>query len=645
VAFVLADMPVHKFALGAAAPLSRMDRPTVAGGPREPLAARGSAPSSSSSSSSHGIAPSKSRDGGMCRQASPIPGGSRRTTKTAPAPVHVPRIDRQQVPASESVSGWNPRPLPVPSALRVPDILLGTLAPPSVRRLAVLPVRPAEGHVAAAAAASTLATARGALDPIIGLRRQDQRAMPWMLLADGDLAGDPDAAFNGRKEQTTSEPAVVVVAAGGGPGRVPATGSALLWPAALLPPSAVSLAGYQPHPLAAAASSFGSAPLPPPWVVNDWIRRQTIVELLRRKHLDEAAEGPPRHLAGCLDGTLAVRPDLLGRRTAFVSGGGRGAATTAASVAATMAGPLLAATLAAATDADPSRSSRWVPEGGRALASSSSSPSDLSSLCSSAIVKPSKKQPRVPATSRVTSHPRQRKRRRRTGAGAAASADSEDPAEPSRHLRLCRAGVAQGGAARYGPSRSIPMARECDAQFTTRYQCLLRQQIEYFEADEFALHAKAQGRNVPIQMGQVGIRCVHCARRWAPPQQDKKKKESESGECARGPERMVRGALYYPTRLSSLYQAVQNMSRNHFLCRTCPSAPSEVLDRISTARDAKPERSAGAGKAYFGRSAEAVGIVAAAVAATAAAEGGASEAGACSSAGVMGRDEIVECCL
>jgi hypothetical protein len=152
--------------------------------------------------------------------------------------------------------------------------------------------------------------------------------------------------------------------------------------------------------------------------------------------------------------------------------------------------------------------------------------------------------------------------------------------------------------------RVIPMARDADAVHSSRYQCLLREQIEYFEADDDALHAKAQGRNMPIQLRQVGIRCVHCARR---PATTGRKGAVHDGEVVAA--RMVRGAVYYPTKLDNLYQAVQNMANNHFVNRTCPSAPSSLLDEIVEAKRLRPKRSGGRGRRYFGQSAERAGII------------------------------------
>ena len=51
----------------------------------------------------------------------------------------------------------------------------------------------------------------------------------------------------------------------------------------------------------------------------------------------------------------------------------------------------------------------------------------------------------------------------------------------------------------------------CDDAVISQYQCLARKQMELFEAQEIDVEAGAQGRNRGIVLGQVGIRCRHCA--------------------------------------------------------------------------------------------------------------------------------------
>jgi hypothetical protein len=73
----------------------------------------------------------------------------------------------------------------------------------------------------------------------------------------------------------------------------------------------------------------------------------------------------------------------------------------------------------------------------------------------------------------------------------------------------------------------------CDDQNLSNYQCLARKQIEVFQARPEDVAANAQGRNRPIKLGQVGIRCRHCS--IAPPKQRKA------------------GAVYFPSKASILF--------------------------------------------------------------------------------------------
>ena len=69
-----------------------------------------------------------------------------------------------------------------------------------------------------------------------------------------------------------------------------------------------------------------------------------------------------------------------------------------------------------------------------------------------------------------------------------------------------------------------------------------------------------QGRNKPIALGQVGLRCKHC-------------KDLPT---------VVRAnhACIYPTYMSGIYNAVQQMYRMHFT--RCESIPPELKSKVET---------------------------------------------------------------
>lgn len=87
----------------------------------------------------------------------------------------------------------------------------------------------------------------------------------------------------------------------------------------------------------------------------------------------------------------------------------------------------------------------------------------------------------------------------------------------------------------------VALYMPCDENSLSEYQCLVRRQIELFEATRHDVESSAQGRNRPIVLGQVGIRCIHCR--------------------MLATKRKARGATYYPAKLIGLYQVSQAISR------------------------------------------------------------------------------------
>ena len=65
--------------------------------------------------------------------------------------------------------------------------------------------------------------------------------------------------------------------------------------------------------------------------------------------------------------------------------------------------------------------------------------------------------------------------------------------------------------------------------------------MELFEVTYEYLTRNAQGRNKPIVLGQVGLRCRHCSRN------------------------PTSGSTLYPTKLIGIYQAAQNIATSHIL--------------------------------------------------------------------------------
>jgi hypothetical protein len=125
-----------------------------------------------------------------------------------------------------------------------------------------------------------------------------------------------------------------------------------------------------------------------------------------------------------------------------------------------------------------------------------------------------------------------------------------------------------------------------DDESVSPYQCFARKQIELFEAGEVDVESGAQGRNKPVVLGQVGIRCIHCADLH--------------------PKLRTRAAVYYPSRLGVLYQAAQNIVNVH-LPELCESIPEDVRARLISLDN---KRSAvGGGKVYWSDTAKVQGVI------------------------------------
>ena len=131
----------------------------------------------------------------------------------------------------------------------------------------------------------------------------------------------------------------------------------------------------------------------------------------------------------------------------------------------------------------------------------------------------------------------------------------------------------------------ILLFMECDRETLSEYQCLVRQQIELFEAEMDSIKGKAQGRNTPIMLGQVGIRCKHCA---IMPLGARPK-----------------GAVYFSQSVSGIYQAAQNMADVHLSSR-CHQIPDDIKFRLTALRQVK--RRAFVGKQYWTVGVKALGI-------------------------------------
>jgi hypothetical protein len=133
--------------------------------------------------------------------------------------------------------------------------------------------------------------------------------------------------------------------------------------------------------------------------------------------------------------------------------------------------------------------------------------------------------------------------------------------------------------------RPIMLHNTEDDTSLSEYQCLVRKQIEVFEAVVEDVDTGAQGRNRPIVLGQVGIRCRHCA--------------------SLAPKKRRRGAVYYPARLDRVYQAAQNMAKAH-LASQCQNVSDDIRQEL--VKLSEHRSSVGGGKKYWADAISAVGV-------------------------------------
>mmetsp|Transcript_2368 Transcript_2368/g.6263 ORF Transcript_2368/g.6263 Transcript_2368/m.6263 type:complete len:582 (+) Transcript_2368:1958-3703(+) len=122
--------------------------------------------------------------------------------------------------------------------------------------------------------------------------------------------------------------------------------------------------------------------------------------------------------------------------------------------------------------------------------------------------------------------------------------------------------------------RTLPsiISLNSDTHVLSPYQCLLREQIEAFEATQEDVRYNDSRMNRQIVLGQVGLRCRHCA---------------NQAQWCRAP-----SAAYYPTRMDAIYQVGQNLAKNHIL-EGCASIPPDIRKKLLKLRSERARASGG----------------------------------------------------
>jgi hypothetical protein len=117
-------------------------------------------------------------------------------------------------------------------------------------------------------------------------------------------------------------------------------------------------------------------------------------------------------------------------------------------------------------------------------------------------------------------------------------------------------------------SSSAPVASTCrllttpeDVEYLNPLHCFVRRHIEVFVAEADDISAPSPGRKTRVVLGQVGIRCIHCAR--LPPKD------------------RVKRSVCYPANVSGIYHSVSNMKFDHFAkCRGLPEPERVEFARL-----------------------------------------------------------------
>ena len=95
-----------------------------------------------------------------------------------------------------------------------------------------------------------------------------------------------------------------------------------------------------------------------------------------------------------------------------------------------------------------------------------------------------------------------------------------------------------------------------DKNWLSDMDCFVRSNIEIFTAKQIDVDNAVADRKYPIKVGQVGIRCVHCA------------------EASAGAVRNT--AVSYPYSISGIYESVREFQRLHL--ESCPNIPTDIKD-------------------------------------------------------------------
>jgi len=148
-------------------------------------------------------------------------------------------------------------------------------------------------------------------------------------------------------------------------------------------------------------------------------------------------------------------------------------------------------------------------------------------------------------------------------------------------------GQARRDAYNSQPQKRLLLAMATDQDSLSDRQCYVRSEmVEIFAATEKDVSARHSKGAQKLAVGQVGIRCVHCAH-------------------LRPRDRAER-AVCYPSSISRIYQTVADMQRFHFeQCREIPPKIRKIYKSLKTTRP----RGVGSPQTYWVQSAKLLDLV------------------------------------
>eukprot|EP00542_Grammatophora_oceanica_P021207 CAMPEP_0194033836 /NCGR_PEP_ID=MMETSP0009_2-20130614/6352_1 /TAXON_ID=210454 /ORGANISM="Grammatophora oceanica, Strain CCMP 410" /LENGTH=829 /DNA_ID=CAMNT_0038674565 /DNA_START=372 /DNA_END=2861 /DNA_ORIENTATION=- len=165
-----------------------------------------------------------------------------------------------------------------------------------------------------------------------------------------------------------------------------------------------------------------------------------------------------------------------------------------------------------------------------------------------------------------------------TGSGYGMPPNPQSQMAPEHHQELL-------DESQFTITDPLSLSMESDKDWLTPLHCFVRQHcVQVFCATAQDVATPSKGKRKPIQVGQVGIRCPHC----------------HNAEGNR-----ERGSVYYPTTISSIYNATMNLLQRHL--HSCSSVPEDIMRKYQTLKS--DDARSGTSKKYWVESALSLGLV------------------------------------